>query len=52
MASTLVILLYFCLYRTIGDGLPGFVCPRVMLPCYEIRLSELKRLLAHKDSIR
>jgi hypothetical protein len=52
MAATLLYLLYFCLCRTIGDAFPGFVCPRVMLPCDEIALSELKRLLAHEDSIR
>jgi hypothetical protein len=52
MPVILSIILSVCLYRTVGDGFPGFVCPRVMLPCYEIPLSELKRLLAHKDSIR
>lgn len=45
-------ILHHCLFRKIEDGLPRFVCARVMLPCYEIPLSELKRLLAHKDSIR
>jgi hypothetical protein len=41
MPLILSIILSFCLYRTIGDAFPGFVCPRVMLPCYKIPLSEL-----------